>query len=593
METPDYDQLRQTYSQYSDEDLLRLAAESEGLTDPAKDALKHEMQQRGLELQGHSSEPIPAGPELPRKTKSWRFNWIWPVITNEDEAKNAAKSGGVGALFVTVCTGGIAIVAISTGRSYAGIDGYGLVDASLFALIAWRLFRYSFAWAVFGLVMMFAELFWKLSNDPKSAGVITVIITLSLVASVRGTYFLRNKRKVAETKREDAGNGPLSTMSPRPRPENAALLNQFKEELFSLESKKLSGVLAPDEYDEAMANLETGMKRAQEPTISDSNPLASPEPPKGHIPLLSKRDNLGIAFRIAIVLVWAALLTYIRVHEFYAGAAGFYLGTLLLPLFIAYAIAGAKRRRNWVKFSYWFLGLGIILPSLSPPKSLLDLSHSDMMRELIGSKPLEDNLPEDQREMAGLTKAFLADMKAFTKAHDEQVDALEPDLDQLYTSESFSNKDAIQRSLNAIDKPQSLDRETSEMLERMPTSVKTRLDQTNLSDAQKTSFFRSFLASFNNPDFVSARKRMLEVESDWADSARDLYAFSLQHASQIVVNKDAIGISSDGIREKFNEKLTRSEGLYKEYLAAAKNVDDVRAAGLKRAGLTEAELGDK
>src|SRR6202050_257533 len=128
-----------------------------------------------------------------------RLNWIWPTITNENEAQNAAKGGAFGALFVTICTGGLAIVAIATGRSYGGIDAYGLVDALLFAIIAWRLFRYSFLWAVFGILLMLAELFWKLSVDPKPIGVITIIIALSFVASARGTFFLRREKNRKNT----------------------------------------------------------------------------------------------------------------------------------------------------------------------------------------------------------------------------------------------------------------------------------------------------------------------------------------------------------------------------------------------------------
>jgi len=44
-----------------------------------------------------------------------QFNWVWPVITSEDEAKNAAKGGAVMALVVTACIGGFAILAIATG----------------------------------------------------------------------------------------------------------------------------------------------------------------------------------------------------------------------------------------------------------------------------------------------------------------------------------------------------------------------------------------------------------------------------------------------------------------------------------------------
>ncbi len=43
---------------------------------------------------------------------------------------------------------------------------------------------------------------------------------------------------------------------------NAALLNALKEELFALESEKIAGTLAPGEYAEQKAALETVLKRA-------------------------------------------------------------------------------------------------------------------------------------------------------------------------------------------------------------------------------------------------------------------------------------------------------------------------------------------
>ena len=52
-------------------------------------------------------------------------------------------------------------------------------------------------------------------------------------------------------------NAPATTTS-----KNSALLNALKEELFALESEKLSGKLEPKEYEEAKAALETVLKRA-------------------------------------------------------------------------------------------------------------------------------------------------------------------------------------------------------------------------------------------------------------------------------------------------------------------------------------------
>ena len=55
---------------------------------------------------------------------------------------------------------------------------------------------------------------------------------------------------------------PYSYASTTPAAKNAALLNALKEELFALESEKIAGTLAPEEYAEQKAALETVLKRA-------------------------------------------------------------------------------------------------------------------------------------------------------------------------------------------------------------------------------------------------------------------------------------------------------------------------------------------
>lgn len=394
-----------------------------------------------------------------------------------------------------------------------------------------------------------------------------------------------------QTKEETGGPSPVSIPTPSSAYENAGLLNTLKEKLFSLECEKISCTITPEEYDTKKAILETLLKQAQGASDSDSIPYTHTEPGIDQTLTEPKGGRVRISFRIAIVLVWTWLLVYSR-YRFSAEAVEFWIGTLLLPFLIAYAIAGAKQRRSWVKFSYWFLGLGILLSlSLTNQKSLTRLSNTDLLKELSGTKPLEENLPENERETVNASRAFFADIKAFRKSHDEQLEALEPVLGQLYTTNSFSNKEAMQRSLNAVDKQLSLDRETLEMLEQMPHTMMAHLDQTNLSDTQKKDYMKGFMKQFSSSEFLSARKEALVVEADWADSAHDLYGFAIQYASQIVVSKDSIGIASYTIRQKFNEKLKGSKGLLDKYLATAKKADDIRSANMKNSGITDADLG--
>jgi hypothetical protein len=182
-------------------------------------------------------------------------------------------------------------------------------------------------------------------------------------------------------------------------------------------------------------------------------------------------------------------------------------------------------------------------------------------------------------------------MLASRKFHNEEMATLQPDLGLLYSKESFSTRDAMQKSLNTVDKKLSLDREMFATIEGWPESIKTRLDNSDLSDEQKKDVLTGFMRNYGSSEYLSAYRQAMVADSDWADSTHDLYMFTLKHSSQIVVTKDGMGIDSDVIREQFNTKLTRSKTLLSDYLAAEKKAAEVRAANMKRQGVAPADLG--
>jgi hypothetical protein len=55
---------------------------------------------------------------------------------------------------------------------------------------------------------------------------------------------------------------PAAAFNTAPGASNAVLLNILKEELFAIESEKLSGTLSPDEYAKIKIGLEAVLKRA-------------------------------------------------------------------------------------------------------------------------------------------------------------------------------------------------------------------------------------------------------------------------------------------------------------------------------------------
>ncbi len=66
----------------------------------------------------------------------------------------------------------------------------------------------------------------------------------------------------APTRQAPMGAASAFAAQTAPEARNAALLNALKEELFALESEKIAGTLAPNEYDVTKAALETVLRRA-------------------------------------------------------------------------------------------------------------------------------------------------------------------------------------------------------------------------------------------------------------------------------------------------------------------------------------------
>ncbi len=95
---------------------------------------------------------------------------------------------------------------------------------------------------------------------------------LALLLAAAAAFLLRRPPSDGASATSDTGSTASAGLSPAysapsvvgasPAAKNAALLNALKEELFALESEKISGTLPPAEYAEQKAALETVLKRA-------------------------------------------------------------------------------------------------------------------------------------------------------------------------------------------------------------------------------------------------------------------------------------------------------------------------------------------
>jgi ABC-type polysaccharide/polyol phosphate export permease len=134
--------------------------------------------------------------------------WYWPKIEDEPSAEAATKPAVGASCFVAAVTGLLAVLSIFYHKPIVGLDGWGLVDAIIFALIAWRISKVSRAWAVVGLLMYLLEVGYKLATNPSSAlGIVTIIFILTYINGIRGTFAYHQYRK--------SGIDPLAPSMPQ------------------------------------------------------------------------------------------------------------------------------------------------------------------------------------------------------------------------------------------------------------------------------------------------------------------------------------------------------------------------------------------
>ena len=122
--------------------------------------------------------------------------WYWPTIEDESSAEHATKAAAGVSGFIAAVTALIAILSIVYRKPMLGLDAWGLIDAVIFALIAWRISKVSRAWAIVGLLMYLLEVGYKLVTNPSGAlGVLTIIFILTYINAIRGAFAYHRFRR--------------------------------------------------------------------------------------------------------------------------------------------------------------------------------------------------------------------------------------------------------------------------------------------------------------------------------------------------------------------------------------------------------------
>jgi len=121
---------------------------------------------------------------------SRKSNFIWPDVSTLDGARSACRTGAAFAVIVAVLTGGVAILAALGVHLFptSVFDASALIDAALFAVVAWGLYRYSRVAAVAGLVIYLAERVYMIASGVTGGIPLAIIMTIGLLGAVRGAF---------------------------------------------------------------------------------------------------------------------------------------------------------------------------------------------------------------------------------------------------------------------------------------------------------------------------------------------------------------------------------------------------------------------
>jgi hypothetical protein len=115
--------------------------------------------------------------------------WYWPELTDLKESEKAAHEGAGVCFLVAGGTAIIAAMSVSLDKPVLGMDAWAFVDAGIFAIAGWRIWRLSRIWAVLALAMFILESVYAFAVHPLPAVfLIRVTLTLVLLSSVRGTF---------------------------------------------------------------------------------------------------------------------------------------------------------------------------------------------------------------------------------------------------------------------------------------------------------------------------------------------------------------------------------------------------------------------
>lgn len=125
---------------------------------------------------------------------SKQTEWIWPSVVDITAAKKASKQG----LWASTWCAGATIVFVvlaQFGVQMFNFDLWALLDAFLFIIIGWGIYKMNRIAAVAGLLLYILERISMWSEHGSKNPAMAIIITLMFINSIRGIFAYHKMNK--------------------------------------------------------------------------------------------------------------------------------------------------------------------------------------------------------------------------------------------------------------------------------------------------------------------------------------------------------------------------------------------------------------
>lgn len=116
-------------------------------------------------------------------------NWLWPQIDDLDTAKQTSRLGVWAALFVALLTTTLVILSWFGKQVVSYVDTTAWLDGFLFAIIAWRIYKFSKIAPIAGLALYLFERIYLWANYGAGGNlVLAFFLMMMFINSARGTF---------------------------------------------------------------------------------------------------------------------------------------------------------------------------------------------------------------------------------------------------------------------------------------------------------------------------------------------------------------------------------------------------------------------